>query len=260
MRNRAFVLSCGRTGSTALAAYIRYVHPEFTVRHEPFQWSLLRRMSIRLSAGRSDFRDATRLLKVQRAIELHRSRGTYIETTPALWGFTPILPRVFPGATLIHLIRHPYDYVASALRFRSQSHLKGFVNSVVPDFFPRPEYYGISRSLDSMSAAERAAWFWNITNRYILENQPENSCIIQRFHFEDVFGPDHRTETALDLAEHLAINRKPQFLDKLRGSPVNATRRTESAEARQINRTDPAIRLAVQEWASCLADQLGYDI
>lgn len=219
-------------------------------------------MSVRLATGRSDTRAATRLLKVQRIIESQRSRGTYIETTPALWGFGSVIPAVFPRATVIHIVRNPVDYVASAVRFRSESHWKGFLGKVVPDLFPSPTYFGINRPLNSMTAVERAAWFWYVSNRHIIESTPGDSCTIRRFYFEEVFGTNNRPETVCNLAHELRIPelRQPAFSTALKGIPVNATRGVSQTDHTSLNPTTAEIRIAVRGWAGSLAERLGYDV
>lgn len=256
-RSRIFILSCGRAGTTALARHVHALLPDATVRHEPPFWLLLRWMSVRMLTGRSSRTDGARLLSTLRLAERRRTQGTYIETTPALWGFTPILRQVFPGCTLVHVVRDPYQYAASAYRFRSHRHYKGQILTAVPDLYPKPERLGRLERWDQMTSIERSVWFWSTVNAYIARSLEQEVATWHQFHFEQLFGTNPDPAAVRELSELLGIREHAQLRDCLSGMPINASL---VANAEVPDLEAERLQEAVTRWAAPTARLLGYDI
>jgi len=253
VRTRVFVLSCGRAGSTALAEYVREIEPSIDVAHEPPLWLLLRRTSVRLFARKTSPAAGARLLQLLRWRELRRVTGTHIDTTPALWGFTGILPKVFPSCRLIHIVRDPADYALSAVRFRSFSHVKGLIADAVPDLVPTPNRDDEPPRWRDMTPVQRAVWFWSTVNGYIEREARSAAVPVQRFRFEDLFGEQSKPDAVRTLATGLNLSDSRRLAQRLCGAPINATPRRGDTHQREI-------REAVAFWAGTLARRYGYPV
>lgn len=152
-----FVLTSGRSGSKLVAELLNLA-PEIHAQHEPrptlqyFSDFACRRQA---EAGLLEsLIDAARMEMVLEAM----IRGkTYVESNQCLAFFAPALARRFAGARFVHLLRHPGDFVASAVR-------KGWHRNDSIWEAGRVRLHDEARWA-SMDQVQRLAWLWDFTHR-----------------------------------------------------------------------------------------------
>lgn len=160
-----FVLSTGRCGTKTLAA-LADLMPDVVSHHEPdpkmLEVSYLYFMKLcqevpenfwqALLAGNRDN-------LIRQACE---SSKIYFETNNRLALLCELLISQYPKAKFIHIIRHPCDFVRSAMR-------RNYFNSHPWDFVrispsPLEETY---KSWNDFSQIDKCAWLWTKTNSHI---------------------------------------------------------------------------------------------
>ena len=154
-----FLLSTGRAGSKFIAELLN-LSPSVSAFHEP-------RPTLQYF---SDFacRHQNRPEVLSRMIDAARMEmiletciqgKIFVESNQCLTFFAPALAQLFRSSKFVHLVRHPGDFVASAVR-------KGWhKNDSIWEA-------GRVRSADGrrwgvMDQIERLGWLWDFTNRFI---------------------------------------------------------------------------------------------
>jgi hypothetical protein len=108
----------------------------------------------------------------------------YFESNNRITFLADLLISIFPHAKFIHLVRHPYDFVRSALN-------RGYYKEHIRDFariHPKPTNK-IYHKWNDISRMEKCAWLYKQTNLHILnvlENlPPERKAFVKA---EDIFS------------------------------------------------------------------------
>lgn len=180
----AFVLSTGRTGTNFLGEYFNKFN-DVTALHEPKPSWRLRMWSTAVIEGRATEDDLRQVLQAYRRNTLRTLKTTtYIEANPSLVGFARVIPKVFPGAHIVHIVRDPRDYVRSALNFGSDSGIKKIFNRYVPYWYP--EVSRLLRLEGALSSFEMIAAYWTVVNDFLLacSRSLENYQLVT---FEELF-------------------------------------------------------------------------
>lgn len=157
-----FFLSTGRCG-TALLTQIFDRLPGVQCHHAP-RPELLYSERLAYEFGHCQF-EAFRTAVLTARFELMADslvRGrSYVETNYRMTFFAPHLRSLFPKAKFVHLVRHPGDFVTSAVRSRYYLGQYTDIGRI------RPVHCAESELWPEMSHIERCAWLWNETNGFI---------------------------------------------------------------------------------------------
>lgn len=159
-----FGLSTGRAGTRTLAALLAR-SPDADAHHEPYPRLVKASFDAYLSPGEERLWEAVVLAARDDLVwAAHREGKIYIETSNRLSYLAGPLSRAFPASRFIHLHRHPYEMVRSALR-------RGFYQGHPWDFariVPRPGDPERER-WPEMTPLEKSAWNWARVNRAALD-------------------------------------------------------------------------------------------
>ncbi|MFW6120096.1 MAG: sulfotransferase family protein [Petrotogales bacterium] len=142
---------------------------------------------------------------------------TYVETNCRITFFAPHLYELFPKSRFVHLIRHPGDFVRSAV-------CRNYYEGNYLDIGRIRPLNGVAYDAWSeMSIIERSAWLWNETNLYI--ERFKKNCDSKRVitvKAEDIFS---EPGAMISLIRHCGLkapakNRIAKWIRR----PVNAQR------------------------------------
>jgi Sulfotransferase family len=169
--NPAFFLSTGRCGTMWFTSLIS-LDKEVRSFHEPLpNMSIQGQKAYNIFAG-SDFSPSNNEKELLKEIFItgrsqylrhsFKSEKRYIETNNFISFFAPILVEIFPDAKFVHVVRHPGEYVRSAMR-------RNFFNDNIEDIkriSPNEQdpYHSQWNDMDRFS---KSAWLWKETNSYI---------------------------------------------------------------------------------------------
>lgn len=168
-------VSTGRTGTVSIAeTFLRY-YPDIKSAHEPFGSRALRIIGNLYASDRIKFATAAVAIRTTHGLR-RRLRGNriLIESNPHLSCLIPIISNLYPETVIIHVVRHPIDFVRSYINHGAFNGIKGFMGNRIPFWFLRPEHVGHSiwPPWNKMNPVEASAWRWSIHNRII-----ENDCV-----------------------------------------------------------------------------------
>ncbi len=187
-----FVLSTGRVGSKTLTALLA-LSSRVVSEHEP--WPRLVRASYEAylegpSIGTSEkWRAVVYAARDDLVCEANRRGRIYVETNNRLTYLAPALAACFPASRFVHLHRHPYEVVRSAMR-------RGYYESHNWDFArvrPRPDE-PLAAQWEALPRLEKCAWYWARANgeaRAFLAGLPETRRLDLRA--DDLFAGDEAT-------------------------------------------------------------------
>lgn len=217
-----FIVSTGRTGTTAVARCLNEAFVGVRALHEPRPTRHLRLASNAYLCGRLSARRVADLLVAGRRRLCDRiAEPVYVESNPCLHGVVEVLPDVFDRPRIVHVTRDPCTYVVSALNFGAQRGLKRLLAAWLPYWVLKPEQIdpAATRRWAAMSPIERFSWAWRATNERLERAAGTFGDRYVRIRFEDLLRRDgagvRRLATWLGLAE------RPAKLEPLLAAPVN---------------------------------------
>jgi hypothetical protein len=185
-----FVLSTGRTGTVFIAKKFKQLFPELLTVHEPG----MSRYQYLLGNFSKQWPIVTPLLHrwfwFSRP-EIYKNRKCYpqgyIEVNPFLCPFVDVLTELNLPLRIVHVVRHPYDWISSISDFKAKGYRGKFINFV-------PYNQPIVPGGNATSHLERLAWRWRVYNENIVHLEPhaDSYSLIK---FEDLFSDDS-TDTA----------------------------------------------------------------
>ncbi len=162
-----FVLSTGRVGTTTLARLFER-SPRVTATHEAHP--RLVQTSFEAYLAEADLDPSEEWLRVVLAARddavctANRLGRIYLETSHRMTFLAGILARAFPASRFIHLHRHPYPVMRSALcRGHFEHHPWDFAR-----VRPRPNE-PLAERWEQLPRFEKTAWHWARINRHPLE-------------------------------------------------------------------------------------------
>lgn len=250
-----FVLSTGRVGTKTLTALFA-LSPQVISLHEPEP----RLVKVSFDAymeggdlGASEKWQAVVLAARDDAIcEANRRGKTYIETNNRLTYLAPALAAAFPASRFIHLHRHPYDVVRSAMR-------RGYYQSHNWDFArirPRPGEPDAA-GWDAMSPLEKSAWYWERCNKEahtFLVTLPAARRMDLRA--DALFAGDEKM--LKDLFDFVGMDFPPRNLvEEVLGQKINAARQGHFPPPSEW---DDDERASVRQSVEATAKILGYEL
>lgn len=220
MGRHTFILSSGRTATRFLAEYFsaNALEPVWA-KHEPFPSRLLRLVSHAHLDGRISNATAIALLRLSHP-GMGRGGKVQIESNPLVFGLADMLEPAFPGVKIVHVVRDPRDFVASAFNHSFGAGAKGWLSRHIPFWYPGLARLS-GRSVGFEAPLEYLAVWWDWVNRMLEEaGQPLGSRYL-RVRYEDLVG-DGRSAME-GLATFIGVHLRPEGQELLRrDKKVNA--------------------------------------
>jgi hypothetical protein len=175
-----FILSTGRSGSKFLAQLLG-LSANVSAFHEP--QPTLQYFSDYAFHHQGEEEILTKIIdaaRMESILEVFIKDKIYIESNQCLVFFAPVIARLFSKAKFVHVVRHPGDFVRSAVR-------KGWHKNDSIWEAGRVKMADSSR-WNRLDHIEKLAWLWDTTNRYI-DNffqslEPERKAF---YRIEDLF-------------------------------------------------------------------------
>ncbi len=181
-----FTLSTGRCGTMTLAAlmnlssYIDAFHePEPKLIYSSYLAFMNNNNCIPLEYWKKVVAHARDAI----ILKSHYSGRTYFETNNRITLMASFFIDCYPSSRFVHLYRHPYDFVRSAIRRKYYSGHRWDFARIKPD---NEDPY--KDKWKDMSQLEKCAWLWNKVNVFILDTlshlPPERKFFLKS---EDLF-------------------------------------------------------------------------
>lgn len=152
------------------------------------------------------------------------SKKTYIDSNNQIYALVTLIPEIYPGLRVIHLVRDPRDYVRSHINW-SRHRLKSFIaNYLIPFWQPNGwllNEMSVSKWL-RLTQLERYSWIWDYKNRMIGQMEDSETPYL-RIKFEDFFGNAYPLPYFNELLEFLDLNRV-SGIEAFFQDPVNPTK------------------------------------
>lgn len=276
MRDLAFIVSGGRTGTNLLGETLQTCIDDCRSEHEPDilvlkdyakvvrnlarfgLWHMLvgrlmgqtgaRAHGYRLLSGSASPEDCFSRMRKERA-SWHATvcESLLIESNYQLWPFAGRLHEIWPGARTVVIVRDPRDWVRSWMNRRGRFDRHDWVG-VFPPGRLTPAVFGDSEHTsrwNSMGTFERLAWEWTAINGHLA--RAAESPHVRLFRFEDLFGERARSGSLVELANFVADHGVRRYrvgdVDQLRRTVRNASagkalhwRNWDAKQARTLDR------------------------
>ncbi len=220
-----FVLSSGRTGTTALAQHLNDCYDETFAVHEPPPSWRLRCASGKALCGRLGRSELAQMLahSRRRMIE-HTRQSIYIESNPYLGGFLEAFADVFERPRIVHVVRDPRSFIRSSINFGTFRGIKGLANRWVSYWLPKPErlLQPAGPRWNDMSQPMRLAWYWDLVNLRWDVASRSMAGIMWRMRYEDLFARDG--SGVRKLIDWLGLPPNDRVIENITRQPVNASK------------------------------------
>ncbi len=250
-----FVLSTGRVGTKTLTALFA-LSPQVISLHEPEPRLVKVSFDAYMEGGSLQTSDkwqaVVRAARDDAICEANRRGKIYIETNNRLTYLAPALAATFPASRFIHLHRHPYEVVRSAMR-------RGYYQNHNWDFArirPRPGE-PLAEQWEALPPLEKSAWYWAQCNhdaRAFLATLPDARRMDVRA--DALFAGDEKM--LVDLFAFVGMNFPPRNLvEEVLGQKINAARQGHFPLPSEWNDSE---RAAVRRFVGETAETLGYKL
>jgi len=193
-----FIISSGRTGTYFLSQFFSNYFENVLSVHEPYPDLF----DISMRGIRKNWKEQKKLSKVKSArnrqlLQIYRSQNLfYIESNPNLILLIPEIRKIFEDLKILFITRNIESYILSAyskspvnkkevLFYNDNDHRKRLSAIDVKD----KEY---SMNWYEMDRLEKIAWWWNYSNKLIIENYNEKDSMLMKF--EDLFESSQKQE------------------------------------------------------------------
>jgi hypothetical protein len=154
-----FILSTGRSGSKFLAELLDR-SPNIRAFHEPRPTlEYFSHYAYYHQEEQEILANMFQAARMESILEINIQDNIYIESNQCLVFFAPVIARLFKKARFVHVVRHPGDFVRSAVR-------KGwYLNDTIWEcgrlkMADEPKWF-------EMDQVEQLSWLWNATNQFI---------------------------------------------------------------------------------------------
>lgn len=154
-----FILSTGRAGSKFLPGLLN-LSPNIAAYHEPSP--TLEYFSNYAYHHRQEAATLTKMIdaaRMESILEDYIKDKIYVESNQCLTFFAPALAQLFKKSRFVHIVRHPGDFVRSAVR-------KGWHKNDTIWESGRLKMAD-EKQWAEMDQIERLAWLWAATNQFI---------------------------------------------------------------------------------------------
>jgi hypothetical protein len=250
-----FVLSTGRVGTKTLATLLA-LSPWVKATHEPEPRLVKASFDAFMEGGdlgkSEKWREVIFAARDDAVCSANRRGKIYLETNPKLSCLATALAACFPASQFIHLHRHPYEVVRSAMRRgHYQGHSWDFARIRPPMDEPLADEW------ESLSPVEKSAWRWARINSdalAFLRALPES----RKFNLpaDALFSADE--QTLVQLFAFIGADLPPKNrLEDVLGQRINAQKKGEFPLPSEWSERD---RQAVQGRVAGVARELGYEL
>lgn len=209
-----FILSTGRTGTTYIANYLARYAGVYAV-HEPKPTYRLRMWS---TASLENSVDDEYLYRIFAKLRKGKVEGideeTYVESNPALKGFSLAIAKNMPNAYIIHIIRDPRDSVASGVNHGALRFKKRILISLLPYWHLHP----LKLINQKKSIPKKIARSWLLTNSHISKTGKYTDNYMQ-IKFEELFNDKNKMKKLIDF-----IGIEQEYIDPNSGSSSQKSR------------------------------------
>lgn len=251
-----FLLSTGRTGTSATARYLNEAFEGVCALHEPRPSRSLRLASNAFLAGlTTEEWMIERLVKSRQRLCASVTEPVYVESNPYMNGFLSVLDQVFDRPHVVHIIRDPRTFVPSALNFGGLRGFKWLFTTLVPNWMIKPEKINPTTGLRwrRMTSIQRFAWFWRTVNVHLEQGKSLFPGRYRRVFFEDLVEPGG--SGIRELAQWIGLEERSGRLEHLIARKVNPSRRRSVPPWEEWLEPDQA---AVLEFCRPLMQKYGY--
>jgi hypothetical protein len=182
MHSPVFILSTGRTGTTFFEDYFNHTS-DALCRHEPWPSRRFKFLSNLYLNQKVSARYVGRVYRNSRRRIFRSLHGRpYIESSNFIFGCMNPIGQLFGELKIVHLVRHPVDYVSSHLGKGFWKGHKRFFARHVPYWLEKLDLEDRSDPIEILAAR------WNYVNRRIDSYADSHPCL--RVRFEELFSED----------------------------------------------------------------------
>lgn len=232
-----FVVSTGRTGTqffvknapSIIEDCVSFHEPDTIWLSRPYEWYSKARLvglrqltmdkvlparslrSLSNARARREITDdaAMESLRSLRKRLIEEAQGSVVlEANAAYFGLIDLIPKLFPSAKIVFIIRDPRDWVRSMMN-KSFAVVGPYATFDVRCWIPKARLAASQFREDAacplwrrMSRFEKLCWLWNCENSFALECASKTDHV-RICRFEDIFGGSSRKEAFCDLLEFL---------------------------------------------------------
>lgn len=249
-----FALSTGRVGTKTLTALLA-LSPRVVSVHEPEPRLVKASFDAYLEGSKADgekWRAVVLAARDDLVCEANRKGRVYVETNNRLTYLAGALAAAFPASRFIHLHRHPYEVVRSAMR-------RGYYQQHNWDFArirPRPDD-PLARDWAGLPPLHKCAWYWAQSNADALawlETLPPERRLVVRA--DALFAGDQATLERI--FGFVGVEMPPvAWIEGVLGQRINAQR---AGHFPAPSEWSEAERRTVREQVADVAARLGYSL
>ncbi len=182
------VVSTGRTGTRFLAGVLNRPELGLVATHEPSP--SLGDLGNDFITGRKSLEQVKSIILRDRA-NIFRSIGDkmYLESNAGLIFLLPALKELIRNFKVIHVVRHPIDFVRSGVNRIYYSNGKVFQTYAEEKNWKlrAEDFADAGEDWSALDIYERFMWAWAFKNDYAARFVRENPTIALRVRFEDIF-------------------------------------------------------------------------
>lgn len=250
-----FVLSTGRVGTKTLTALLA-LSPKVVATHEPeprlVKPSFDAYMEGQDLASSEKWSAVVLAARDDAVCEANRRGKIYVETNNRLTYLAPALAVAFPASKFIHLHRHPYEVVRSAMR-------RGYYQNHNWDFARIRPRTGelLAAQWDQLSPLEKSAWYWarcNAESHTFLATLPVSRRLDLRA--DALFAGDEETLKTLFSFSGVDFPQRER-VEEVLGQKINAARKGHFPLPSEWSETE---RMSVRQFVAETAKTLGYEL
>ncbi len=207
-----FVLSTGRSGSKSIVSLLN-LSDNVTAYHEPRP--TLEYFSDYAFHHQQEEEILTNMIdaaRMESILEVFIKNQIYVESNQCLTFFAPVISRLFKKSKFVHLVRHPGDFVRSAVR-------KGWHKNDSIWESGRVKM-GDKEQWAQMDQIERLSWLWMTTNQFIedFKTQVHKSRAFT-IKFEDLVEKKKTVEKLLEFIDCHPI--APEKIEQIQRTRIN---------------------------------------
>jgi len=233
MDSPVFILSTGRTGTQFFEDYINQTTDKAICKHEPKpsrRFKFLSNLYLNNKVSDETIINIYKLSRKKLFKEIYNNM--YLESSNFMFGCIPSLNKHYNNIKIIHIVRHPVDYVISHLNHGFWRGHKKIFARYVPYWL---ENVNTQSSLKNRAVSILSAR-WNYVNKQIASYAKTNAYILIKF--EDLFSKDKQTssETLNQIRDFLNISLlNEQENNAWLGKPKNFSKRSYQLSANERN-------------------------
>ncbi len=193
-----FILTTGRSGSKFIASLLNY-SPNIIAYHEP-QPALqyFPHFGYHHQHKRDILTKMIDAARMELILDVYIKKKIFVESNQCLTFFAPAIKDLFKRSKFVHIVRHPGDFVRSAVR-------KGW--------YKKDSLWESGRvrmrdqqSWDELDQIEKLCWAWNTINQFIEEFKTQiESDRIKTFRIEDLCKDIEQVQSLLQFVGVQAI-------------------------------------------------------